>query len=88
VTSWLWITGVRTKFADVKEAMESVDAKVLDLPPYSPDFNPIERVFSKMKTLVRKAKMRKMENLWYKLSQLCNVFSPKECQNDLQSRRR
>jgi len=45
------------KVAGVKEAIESVGAKVLYLPPYSPDFNPIENVFSKLKTLVRKAKV-------------------------------
>ena len=52
------------KVADVKEAIESVGAKILYLPPYSPDFNPIELVFSKLKTLVRKSKVRKVEELW------------------------
>jgi len=69
------------KVAGVKEAIESVGAKVLYLPPYSPDFNPIENVFSKLKTLVRKAKVRKVEDLWHKLGELCDVFSPQECQN-------
>jgi len=69
------------KVAGVKEAIEGVGAKVLYLPPYSPDFNPIEMVFSKMKTLVRKAKVRKMDDLWRKLGELCDVFSPQECQN-------
>jgi len=69
------------KVAGVKEAIESVGAKLLYLPPYSPDFNPIENVFSKLKTLVRKAKVRKMEDLWNKLGELCDVFSPQECQN-------
>jgi len=69
------------KVAGVKEAIESVGAKMLYLPPYSPDFNPIENVFSKLKTLVRKAKVRKMEDLWRKLGELCDVFSPQECQN-------
>ena len=69
------------KVAGVKEAIESVGAKVLYLPPYSPDFNPIEMVFAKLKTLVRKSKLRKMEDLWRKLGQLCDVFSPQECQN-------
>ena len=68
------------KVAGVKEAIESVGAKVLYLPPYSPDLNPIEMVFSKMKTLVRKAKLRKVEDLWKKLGELCDAFSPEECQ--------
>ena len=45
------------KVSGVKEAIESVGAKVLYLPPYSPEFNPIEMVFAKLKTLVRKAKL-------------------------------
>ena len=69
------------KVSGVKEAIESVGAKVLYLPPYSPEFNPIEMVFAKLKTLVRKAKLRKMEALWQKLGELGDVFSPQECQN-------
>ena len=69
------------KVPGVKEAIESVGAKVLYLPPYSPDFNPIEMVFSKLKTLVRKSKLRKVEDLWKKLGELCDLFSPEECQN-------
>jgi len=69
------------KVAGVKEAIESVGAKILYLPPYSPDFNPIELVFSKLKTLVRKSKVRKVEELWKKLGELCDVFTPKECKN-------
>ena len=69
------------KVAGVKEAIESVGAKVLYLPPYSPDFNPIENVFSKLKTLVRKAKARTMEDSWRKLGELCDMFSPHECKN-------
>ena len=65
----------------VKKAIESAGAKVLYLPPYSPDLNPIENVFSKLKTLVRKAKVRKVEELWRKLGELCDVFSPEECRN-------
>jgi transposase len=65
----------------VQKAMESAGAKVLYLPPYSPDLNPIEMVFSKLKTLVRKAKVRTMETLWKKLGELCDIFTPKECQN-------
>ena len=67
------------KVSGVKEAIESVGAKVVYFPPYSPDFNPIENVFSKLKTLVRKAKMRTVETLWRKLGELCDVFTKQEC---------
>ena len=69
------------KVAGVKEAIESVGAKVLYLPPYSPDLNPIEMVFAKLKTMVRKSKLRKREDLWLKLGELCNAFPPVEYQN-------
>jgi len=69
------------KVAGVEKAILSVGAKILYLPPYSPDFNPIENVFSKLKTLVRKAKSRTMEQLWKKLGELCDIFSPDECKN-------
>ena len=48
---------------------------------YSPDFNPIENVFSKLKTMLRKAKLRTVEELWKKLGKLCDIFAPEECQN-------
>jgi transposase len=65
----------------VKELIESVGARVLYLPPYSPDFNPIEQVFSKLKTMLRKLKSRTMEDLWKNLGELCDIFTPKECYN-------
>jgi transposase len=67
------------KVSGVKEAIESVGAKVLYLPPYSPDLNPIEMVFAKLKMLIRKSKQRNVEDLWRKLGQLCDVFSQQEC---------
>jgi len=69
------------KVVGVKEVIESVGARVLYLPPYSPDFNPIEMVFSKLKTLLRKSKLRTLEELWNKLGDLCDVFLPEECKN-------
>ena len=69
------------KVAGVKEAIVSVGAKVVYLPPYSPDFNPIENVFSKLKTMLRKWKLRTVEELWKKLGKLCDIFVPEECQN-------
>jgi transposase len=69
------------KVVGVKKAIESVGAKVIYLPPYSPDLNPIENVFSKLKTLVRKLKLRKQDELWEKLGELCDKFSTEECKN-------
>jgi transposase len=69
------------KVAGVKELIESAGAEVLYLPPYSPDFNPIENVFSKLKTMLRKMKSRTMEDLWNNLGKLCDIFSPTECYN-------
>ena len=67
------------KVAGVKVAIESVGAKVLYLPPYSPDLNPIEQVFSKLKAMLRKLRSRTIENLWKSLGELCDIFTPKEC---------
>ena len=67
------------KVVGVQKAIESVGAQVLYLPPYSPDLNPIERVFSKLKILVCKLKLRTREELWRKLSELRDGFVPKEC---------
>jgi len=67
------------KVVGMAEAIESVGAQVLYLPPYSPDFNPIEQVFSKLKTMLRKLKSRTMEDLWKNLGELCDIFTPKEC---------
>ena len=69
------------KVSGVEEAIHSVGARVLYLPPYSPDLNPIEMVFSKLKTLLRKAKLRSVTELWNKLGELCDFFSPQECHN-------
>jgi len=62
------------KVAGLKVAIERVGAKVVYLPPYSPDFNSIENVFSKLKSLVRKLKLRMMEALWQRFGELCDVF--------------
>ena len=67
------------KVAGVKVVIDSVGARVFYLPPYSPDLNPIENVFSKLKTMLRKLRSRTMENLWKSLGELCDIFTPKEC---------
>lgn len=69
------------KVAGVREAIEAVGATVRYLPPYSPDFNPIENLFSKLKTLLRKAEERTQDGLWKKIGNLIDVFTPDECKN-------
>ena len=65
----------------VKDAIEAAGANVMDLPPYSPDLNPIELAFSKLKTLLRKSAARTVESLWNQMGQIVDQFSPQECRN-------
>ncbi len=67
------------KAGGVRQAIESVGAQLLYLPPYSPDFNPIEMAYSKLKWLVRSAAQRTVEGLWNLLGQLLDRFPPDEC---------
>jgi hypothetical protein len=53
----------------------------LYLPPYSPDFNPIEQLFAKLKALLRKAAERSVESLWHRIACLLDTFQPDECAN-------
>ena len=53
------------------------------LPPYSPDLNPIEMVFAKLKALLRKAAERTTDALWNRIGQLLEAFTPQECANCL-----
>lgn len=69
------------KVQGVLEALDAVGAKVLYLPPYSPDFNPIEMVFSKLKSLLRKFKERTLDALWNRIGSLMVEFSAQECSN-------
>ncbi len=68
------------KVAGIEEAMTAAGAQLLFLPPYSPDFNPIEQVFSKMKTYLRKAAKRTVEELWSAIGELMDAFAPDECE--------
>jgi transposase len=65
----------------VRDALRSVGAKLFFLPPYSPDLNPIEMVFAKLKTLLRKAAKRTIEDTWRQIGSLLSAFSPQECAN-------
>ena len=62
-----------------RELIEKAVARLLFLPPYSPDFNPIENAFSKLKALLRKAAERTVEGLWNTIGGLVNAFTPAEC---------
>ncbi|HEU4985009.1 MAG TPA: IS630 family transposase [Nitrososphaera sp.] len=71
------------KAAGVRQAIEKAQAKVVYLPPYSPDFNPIEMVYSKLKWLVRSAGKRNVEELWSYLGQTLDRFPSAECRRYL-----
>ena len=65
----------------VRRAIRAAGARLLFLPPYSPDLNPIEQVFAKLKTLLRKAEERTVEATWRRIGQLLDHFTPAECAN-------
>jgi transposase len=65
----------------VREAIEAAGAKLVFLPPYSPDFNPIENAFAKLKALLRKAAERTVDGLWAAIGILLDAFTSKECAN-------
>ena len=65
----------------VRRAIEAAGANLLYLPPYSPDFNPIENAFAKLKALLRKAALRTRGALWDKIGTILNLFTPAECAN-------
>jgi transposase len=65
----------------VRAAIEGVGAKLLFLPPYSPDLNPIEQVFAKLKALLRNAAARSLDALWNAVGQLLQHFRSDECAN-------
>jgi len=69
------------KGASVRAAIEAVGARLLLLPPYSPDLNPIENAFSKLKAMLRKAAARTVDQLWEAIAQIIQTYSPQECAN-------
>jgi transposase len=69
----------------VRKAIRSAGAKLLFLPPYSPDLNPIEQVFAKLKLLLRKAAERSVEATWRRIGTLLDAFPPHECANYLRN---
>jgi transposase len=71
------------KIEGVRAAIEAVGAEIRYLPPYSPDLNPIEQMFAKLKALLRKIAARSVEALWTATGQLVSTFEPGECRNHL-----
>ena len=71
------------KGQEVRRAIRAVGAKLFFLPPYSPDLNPIEQAFAKLKTLLRKADERTVQATWRRIGSLLDAFSPAECANYL-----
>jgi len=65
----------------VRLAIQARGARLLYLPPYSPDLNPIEQAFAKLKALLRAAKERTISPLWHRIGTLLGHFSPDECRN-------
>ena len=71
------------KVAGVHEAIERRGARLVYLPPYSPDLNPIEQAFAKLKALLRKLAARTVATLWDALGDMLDRFTPHECANYL-----
>jgi transposase len=69
------------KVDGVRALIEAVGARLVYLPPYSPDLNPIEMIFAKLKALLRKAAARTRDALWSRISEALQAFTPRECAN-------
>lgn len=73
------------KPAAVRKAIEAAGAELRFLPPYSPDFNPIEMAFAKLKAWLKKVAARTITELWHAIAQGIERFTPHECQNYFQA---
>ena len=69
------------KGLQARQAIEAAGATMRFLPPYSPDFNPIEKAFSKLKAMLRRAAERSVDALWKTIMRLARIFTPAECAN-------
>ena len=69
------------KVTGVRQAIEEAGARIVYLPPYSPDFNPIEMAFSKFKAAFRKAAARTIPELWDVVAEVIEQFKPEQCKN-------
>jgi transposase len=73
------------KRPSIQAMIEAAGAELRFLPPYNPDFNPIEKAFSKLKALLRKAAERTVGTLWDAIGRFIDLFTPTECANDFKS---
>ena len=73
------------KVTGVRKAIEKAGARLLFLPPYSPDFNPIEMAFSKLKAILRKMAERTISELWDAIAEAIELFTSTECRNYFQA---
>jgi len=73
------------KSEKAKQILRERGAWFLFLPPYSPDLNPIEMAFSKLKAHLRKAKARTIDQLWKAIGNICDLYTPNECWNYLKA---
>ena len=69
------------KRASVRETIKAVGARLMFLPPYSPDFNPIEKAFARLKAMLRRTGKRTVSGLWSLIGSLLDLFQPQECAN-------
>lgn len=67
------------------KAIRGAGAKLFFLPPYSPDLNPIEQVFAKLKRMLRRAEERNIEDTWRRIGTLLDKFTSQECQNYIEN---
>jgi hypothetical protein len=74
------------KVAGGGELIEATGARLIDLPPYSPDLNPIENLFSKLTALLRKAAERSVAALWDRIAKLLSAFTAAQCNQPFQAR--
>lgn len=73
------------KVAGVRAAIEAAGAKLVYLPAYSPDLNPIEQVFAKLKAVLRAKALRTVDALWAALGEIADAITPNECANYLRN---
>jgi len=78
---WSWPTLASHKGAGIRAAIEAAGASLLYLPPYSPEFNPIENAFAKLKAMLRKVAARTVDDLWRSIGRILETFTPTECAN-------
>ncbi len=81
VEHWAGLLRGSHKGGAVRKAIRAAGAHPLFLPPYSPDLNPIEQVFAKLRNQLRKDDERSVETVWRRIGALLEIFTPAECEN-------